>query len=131
MVSYADGGTFGIHAGTGPQQVSELIPVIADEFHKLTSNISDQEVIRAKAQIKAGILMSLENTTSRMEQLGRQQMIYGRHVPREEILSEIENVDVAAIKGCAARILSQSKLSIGAVGPLSSLPDYGKISSQF
>ncbi len=131
MVSYADGGTFGIHAGTGPDQIKELIPVVADEFHKMTDRVSEQEVSRAKAQIKAGILMSLENTTSRMEQLGRQQMIYGRHVSREEILAEIEKVDVDAIKACAARLRSQSELSIGAVGPLSSMPDYDKVSGLF
>lgn len=131
MASYADGGTFGIHAGTGPEQVKDLIPVVASEFHKITEHISTLEVERAKAQIKAGILMSLENTTSRMEQLGRQQMIYGRHVPREEILAEIERVDAIAVMACAARLLSQSKLSIGAIGPLSGLPDYDKISALF
>lgn len=131
MVSYGDGGTFGIHAGTGPEQVKQLLPVVADEFHKMTENVTEQEIERGKAQIKAGILMSLENTTSRMEQLGRQQMIYGRHVSREEILAEIESVDANAVKACAARLLKQSKLSIGAVGPLNGLDDYDKISVLF
>ncbi len=131
MASYADAGTFGIHAGTGPEQVSELIPVVAEEFQKLSQHVTDQEISRAKAQIKAAILMSLENTTSRMEQLGRQQMIYGRHVPREEILEEIERIDAGAIKDCASRLLRQSKLSLAAVGPLSSMPDYDNVSSLF
>ena len=52
-----------------------------------------QEVNRAKAQMKAGILMSLENTTSRMEQLGRQQMIFGRHsAARRNVIEKIDEV---------------------------------------
>lgn len=131
MASYVDGGTFAIHAGTGPDQVKELIPVIAEEFHKLVGSVAEQEVSRAKAQIKAGILMSLENTTSRMEQLGRQQMIYNRHVTREETLAEIDRVDARAVKKCAARLLGQNDLSLGAIGPLDELPDFDEISSLF
>ena len=131
MGSYVDGGTFGIHAGTGPDQVAELVPVVAEEFHKLCKTVSEQEVDRAKAQMKAGILMSLENTTSRMEQLGRSQMIFGRHVPREETLEKINEVDANAVMKCAVRVLKGSDLSLGAIGPLDSLADYDEIAGLF
>lgn len=131
MASYVDGGTFGIHAGTGSEQVNELVPVVADELKKITENVSEVEVSRAIAQLKAGILMSLESTTSRMEQLGRQQMIYGRHISREELLSEIDKVDKYAVMECAKNILTGSKLSLGANGPLKSLSSYEKISALF
>ena len=75
--------------------------------------------------------MSLENTTSRMEQLGRQQMIFGRQIPREETLAKIEAVDAAAIIKYTARILKGSDLSLGAIGPLDTLDDYDKIKSMF
>lgn len=131
MGSYVDGGTFGIHAGTGPDQVAELIPVVAGEIHKLTSELSELEINRAKAQIKAGIMMSLESTTSRMEQLGRQQMIFGRHIAREETLEKIDQVDTKAVMRCAARILKAGNLSLGAIGPLGTLQSYDKISDLF
>ncbi len=131
MGSYVDGGTFAVHAGTGPDQVEELVPVIANEFHKMTEYVSDEEVARAVAQIKAGILMSLESTTSRMEQLGRQQMIFGRHVSREEVLDKISRVDVAAVKKCAKRLLTNSRLSLGAIGPLDNLDDHEIISDLY
>tara|TARA_R110002073_G_scaffold154366_3_gene309499 strand:- start:5481 stop:6737 length:1257 start_codon:yes stop_codon:yes gene_type:complete len=131
MGSYVDGGTFGIHAGTGPDQVAELVPVVAGEIHKLASELSEPEVNRAKAQIKAGILMSLESTTSRMEQLGRQQMIFGRHIPREETLEKIDQVDTKAVMNCAARILKAGNLSLGAIGPLDTLESYDKIAELF
>lgn len=131
MGSYVDGGTFGIHAGTGPDQVGELIPVVASELKKMTSTVTDQEVDRAKAQIKAGILMSLESTTSRMEQLGRQQMIFGKHITREEVIKKIEALDATKIMNCASRIIGGSELSLGAIGPLASLNNYQNISSLF
>lgn len=131
MSSYVDSGTLGIHAGTGQNQVSELVPVIAAEFDKMRHDVSDEEVKRAKAQMKAGILMSLENTTSRMEQLGRQQMIFGRHVPHEETLEKINQVDVAGVKKCVDRILSGGKLSLGAIGPLDTLNDYDQLAKFF
>ncbi|HPF46522.1 MAG TPA: pitrilysin family protein [Emcibacteraceae bacterium] len=131
MGSYVDGGTFGIHAGTGEDQVGELVPVIASEFHKLAEYTDEQEVNRAKAQLKAGLLMSLESTTSRMEQLGRQQMIFGRHVPHDEILQNIEVVNAEAVMKCARRILSGSTLSLGAIGPLKNLVEFEKISALF
>ncbi|MCC3862458.1 M16 family metallopeptidase [Pseudemcibacter aquimaris] len=130
-ISYVDGGTFGIHAGTGPDQTAELIPVVATEFKKMADHIADQEIMRAKAQLKAGILMSLENTTSRMEQLGRQQMIFNRHIPREEIIEKIEAVDAAQIKRVTERFLSKSDLSFGAIGPLMNIDPYDKVSAFF
>ena len=131
MSSYVDSGTFGIHAGTGPDQVKELIPVVAEEMHKIAHHVSEQEVSRAKAQLKAGLLMSLESTTSRMEQLGRQQMIFNRHIPSEETLQKIEEVDARAITKCAQRIIKNSTLSLGAIGPLITLDDYDKIITLF
>lgn len=131
MGSYVDGGTFGIHAGTGPEQVSDLIPVVGEELKKMTDIVSEQELNRAKAQMKAGILMSLENTTSRMEQLGRQQMIFGRHITRDEVIERINKIDTQMITECATRILTGSKISVGAIGPLNSLFEYEKIKSFF
>ena len=131
MQSYVDGGSFAIHAGTGPDQVAELIPVIADEMQKLSHNLSMDEINRATTQMKAGLLMSLESTTNRMEQLGRQMMIFGRPVPHAEIMEKIELVDDVAVMRYMDRMLSNGKLSLAAVGPLHSLADYDKINSLF
>lgn len=131
MQSYVDGGSFAIHAGTGPEQVAELIPVVAAELHKLSQAVSMEEVIRARTQMKAGLLMSLESTTSRMEQLGRQMMIFGRPVPHSEIMEKIDQVDDVAVIRYMDRMLSDNKLSLAAVGPLSHLEDYDKVAALF
>ena len=131
MQSYIDGGSFAIHAGTGAEQIAELIPVVASEMHKLSAAVSGREVMRACAQMKAGLLMSLESTTSRMEQLGRQMMVFGRPVPHAEIIEKIDQVDEFAVMRYMDRMLSDSKLSLAAVGPLDHLEDYDKIATYF
>jgi len=131
MQSYVDGGSFAIHAGTSPHQVKELIPVIAEEMHKLSQSVSMDEVIRARAQMRAGLMMSLESTTSRMEQLGRQMMIFGRPIPHDEIMTQINQVDDVAIMRYMDRMLTNNKLSLAAVGPLAHLEDYDKIAGRF
>ncbi|MBC7908258.1 MAG: insulinase family protein, partial [Rhodospirillaceae bacterium] len=62
--SYNDGGLFGIYAGTGEDEVTELVPVMCEEVVKVTAGVSPDELQRARAQLKASILMSLESTSS-------------------------------------------------------------------
>lgn len=131
MQSYVDGGSFAIHAGTGPEQVAELVPVVAAEMHKLSQSITMDEITRARTQMRAGLMMSLESTTSRMEQLGRQMMIFGRPIPHSEIMEKINQVDETAVMRYMDRMLSGNKLSLAAVGPLGHLEDYDKVAARF
>jgi len=131
MQSYVDSGSFAIHAGTGPEQVAELVPVIAGEIHKLSGSVSMAEVIRARTQMRAGLMMSLESTTSRMEQLGRQMIIFGRPVPHSEIMEKITMVDDVAVMRYLDRMLTDHKLTLAAVGPLAHLEDYDRITARF
>ena len=68
---YHDGGLFGVYAGTGEDEVAELVPVVCDEIAKVGADVTEDEVARARAQLKAGTLMALESTMSRCEQLGQ------------------------------------------------------------
>lgn len=129
ITAYADGGVFGIYAGTGEKDVKELIPVVCDEIGKLDQNIGADELKRAKAQLKSSVLMSLESTSSRAEQLARQLMIFGRVIPAEESVAEIEAVDEAAIKRVAARIFTGTP-TIAALGPISQVEDFAKIEAR-
>src|SRR3546814_3697891 len=72
---YVDGGVFGVYAGTGGDDVRELMPVLCDEIVKVAEEASEAEVVRARAQLKASLLMGLESTMARAEQLGQQMLI--------------------------------------------------------
>lgn len=124
--SYSDGGMFGIYGGTGEQELAELMPLICDEIHKMTDSVGEDELNRARAQIKASILMGLESSSSRCEQLARQMMVFGRPLPTAETVAHIEAVDATAILRVARRIFT-SPLTLAALGPVSKLESYDDI----
>lgn len=124
--SYQDGGLFAIYAGTGEDEVAEVMPVICEEVMKVILGVEEDELHRARAQLKASTLMSLESSSSRCEQLARQMLIYERPVPVEEVVRDIEAVDAAAVRRCAARLFSTNP-TFATVGPLNKVEDYDRI----
>jgi predicted Zn-dependent peptidase len=125
---YSDGGLFGIYAGTGESEAAELIPVTLDELHKVQHSVTEAELARARAQVKAGLLMSLESTGSRCEQLARQIQVFGRVMPVAETVAKIDAVTVAGIEAAAARIF-RSQPTLAAMGPAGQVPNLSSIST--
>jgi len=115
--SYRDGGLFGIYAGTGEGEVEELLPVVCDELGKTAVAIDEDEIQRARAQIKSGILMSLESSGARCEQTAQQILVYGRPLTVPEVVEKIEAVDAAALCRFAARLL-ESAPTLASLGPI-------------
>lgn len=113
--NYQDSGIFGIYAGTSPNQVSELLPVVQEELINLPKNLETSEMNRAKAQLKAGLMMGLESTTSRCEQLANHLLIYGRPIVPQEILQKVDAVSPEQITTLAKRLFSgvQTKVTLG------------------
>ncbi|MSO74350.1 MAG: insulinase family protein [Alphaproteobacteria bacterium] len=129
--SYTDGGTFGVYAGTAPADAAELIPVMADELMKVCEAITEPELARARAQLKSGLMMSLESTSSRIERLGRHMLIYGRPLPIEEMVERIDAITPERILALAKRTFTASRPSITALGALGSLEPYDRIVGRF
>ncbi|MBF0305744.1 MAG: insulinase family protein [Alphaproteobacteria bacterium] len=127
--SYDDGGLFAIYAGTGPDEVAEVVPVVCDEIVKVADSVNAAEMQRARAQIKAGLLMSLESTSSRAEQLARNWMAYRRVIPLEEIVANIDAVDETAVARVARRIFA-TRPTIAAIGPLDNVESYEAITAR-
>lgn len=118
--SYRDGGLFGVYAGTGEKEVRELIPVVCEEFRRALDKIDAEEINRARAQLKASLLMSLESTGARSEQIANHLLIYGRVLTTDELVRRVEAVDEAAVRRVVKRLLA-SRPALAAVGPLSQL----------
>ena len=129
LSAYDDTGVFSIYAGTGEKETAELIPIVCDEIGKMTGAISDEEIRRAKAQLKSSLLMSLESTSSRAEQLARQLMIFGRPLTTEETVAKIDAVCEADIQAVAKRIFS-TDLTVAALGPIGHVEDFDKIKAR-
>ena len=124
--SYLDGGLFGIYAGTGGDELRELVPLVCGELLKVGDTVSEEELARARAQIKSGILMSLESTSSRVEQAARQLQVYGRAIPPAEIVEKIEAVDADAVTAVARRLVS-TRPTITGIGPVKNLAGFDDI----
>ena len=129
--SMADGGMIGVYAGTGEDQVAELVPVLAAEMARLAVDASEDEVARARAQMKAGLLMSLESPSSRIEQLARHTLIHGRVLSTAEMVARIDNVDAAAVRRVADIVARSPMPTLTALGPISHLEDAGRFTARF
>ncbi|GFE92682.1 M16 family metallopeptidase [Acetobacter persici] len=114
---FLDGGVFGIYAGTGEKECAELVPVTLEELKKVQKNVGEDELARARAQLKASLLMSLESTGSRCEQIARQLQLFGRLIPVAETVARVEAVTTEDIRRVAARIFTQ-KPTLAALGPV-------------
>ena len=112
-----DGGVFGIHAATGRSMVSKLAEVIHGELSKCANgDLTDREIARAKAQLRAGLLMSQESSAARAEQLARHVLSYGRPIELEELLRRIEAVSAKGLSEFAEKLMATSQPAVAVVG---------------
>ncbi len=125
---YMDGGLFGIYAGTGESEVAELMPVTLDELRKVQAEVTEAELARARAQVKASLLMSLESTGSRCEQIARQMQVFGRVVPTAETVGRIEAVTTADVVRAAGRVFRAAP-TLAALGPAGLVPGLADIAT--
>jgi predicted Zn-dependent peptidase len=127
--SYTDTGLFGLYAGSGAENLDELIPLVCDQLCDVRTAVGEDEIARARAQLKAGILMSLESTSARCEQLARQLMVFGRPIPPLETVAQIESVDIDAVTAIAHRLL-KAPPTLATLGPIDKVPAYDEILSR-
>jgi predicted Zn-dependent peptidase len=118
---FADHGLFTIYAGTGEDQAEELVPVALEELRRVQKDVTEDELARAKAQLRASLLMSLESTGSRCEQLARQLQVHGRIIPVEETKAKIAAVTVEQVQALAARMFRAAP-TLAALGPARKVP---------
>ena len=122
--AFNDGGLFGLYAGTGEEQLNELVTAVSGELLRIAEQqITEDELTRSRAQIKAGVLMSLESTSSRAERIARHLMVYGRIMPVNEMSQHIDAVSADDVRRVAGRLL-QSPPTIAVLGPVGGLADY-------
>ena len=114
---YSDTGMFGLYAGTDAADTAELMRVVVDQVAAATEGIDAKEIDRAKAQMKAGLLMALESSSARAEQLARQMFAYGRPMPIEEIVANIDAVTVECARAAGRELVRRSPPAFAALGP--------------
>ncbi len=113
----ADGGMFNVHAATGAEMMGDLIEVVTRELKRSVEERPEAgEVERAKAQLKAGLLISLESSSARAEQMARQLLVHGRLLSPRELIDRVDAVTPEEIRVFAEGMVRGSKPSITVVG---------------
>lgn len=128
--SSVDSGTVGLYAGTSEQDAGALVPVIADEMGKLVTDATEEEVARARAQLRAGFLMGLESPSSVIETIGRQWLIHGRVMPVDEVLEKLAEVDAVSVRRFADKMM-RSRPAVAALGPHQGIETPASIAARF
>lgn len=112
--SYSDTGLFSLYAGTSHENLSKVKELLLSEAHKIISDISFEELARAKAQIKASIIMAEEKPAYKSEEIGKSYSIFGECEGPEKIMAYINNSSEKDIMKIAEEIFS-NKMSISVV----------------
>ena len=100
-----------------------MLELTLKELDKVTSHgLSDQEIKRAKTQLKSDLLLSLESTRSRVSRNAYGELFFGRAITIEELIAQIEKVEPHHIKHLAHELLDPKTLSMVIVGPAAKLP---------
>ena len=107
--------------------VDDLVHFTLREWSRLSANVTEAEVERAKAQLKASILLSLDGTTAVAEDIGRQIVTTGRRMDPAEIERIIDRVTEKDVMDFAQRRLWDQDIAISAVGSIEGLFDYARI----
>lgn len=117
--NYSNSGIFSIYAGMSYDQVEDALKTIIAEMVKMKNgDITQEEFIRAKQQIKGNFILGLESTSSRMSAIGRRELLYNEIIPPEEIIDNINNVKFDDVLKVAEELFDIDKLSITYTGNL-------------
>jgi predicted Zn-dependent peptidase len=113
---YTDVGMFGLYSGTDAADTSELMRLVVDEIAGTAETLSEPEVARSKAQMKAGLLMALESSGARIEQLARQMITRGRPMPIDELVKNVDAVTVESARAAGRALIARGKTAIAVIG---------------
>lgn len=128
---YTDTGLFSIYAGTSAGDANELVSVITGEMERLASKVEEKELARSLAQVKAGVLMSLESAYSRAEWIARHLPRFGRVLTPDELVKRFESVDAVQLKSFGTRLMETQAPTFAALGPVGGLDSYERIAARF
>jgi predicted Zn-dependent peptidase len=122
LSAYRDAGSFTIYAGCSNEAVGEVIDLVVEELRGVKqADVADAELRRAKDHLKGSLMLSLENTASRMSHLARQEIYFDRQFGLDETLEGIERVTPADVRRVAADLFRNGSLAATVLGNVNGL----------
>ena len=125
--AYADTGMMTIYAGTSAEQLPELATITIDEMKRAAADMSPAEVARARAQMKAGLLMGLESPSNRAERLARLVQIWDRVPPLDETIARIDAVTTGDVRDFAETMALGAPAALALYGPVDGAPGLAQL----
>ena len=119
--AYEDAGQITLSAGTSAEEIGDLTAITMDELKRAADDMTETEVARARAQIKAGMLMGLESPSSRAERIARLLAIYGRVPDIDESVARIDAVSLADVRRYAGALV-EAPVALALYGPVAAAP---------
>jgi predicted Zn-dependent peptidase len=126
---YSDVGIFGVYFGAGDKTVGDAMSVTLDCLAAAVDDISEEETERARAQLKVSLLMAMESSSARADQMARHLLAYGRLIPASEIIARVDAITVADVRAMGRSILS-SPPTLTSIGPVRKLPGLDAIAGR-
>jgi len=124
---FSGAGTISFYAGCQPNKTEEVIKIIRDISFDIAQNgLTDEEITRAKGAVTGSLVLSQEDTGSRMMRIGKSELVYGEVMSFDEILSKIAQVTPDEIKAIASKILPRPS-TLALVGPFKSAAKFEKV----
>jgi processing peptidase subunit alpha len=127
---YAGTGLFGVYGAAPASSMGSLVAALVDELKKMRGPIADEELSRAKNQLTSSLLMNLESRPVLFEDIGRQTLVYGHHIPPAELVKQIGAVTAADLTAVATKML-KTPPSIAVYGDTTAVPRYDLVAKQF
>ncbi|MEX2263704.1 MAG: pitrilysin family protein [Bryobacteraceae bacterium] len=119
---YRDTGCLSVYAGTSIESARQVVNLILKEFRELKQDrVPDEELRRAKDHLKGSLMLGLESTGSRMSNLARQEMYFGRFFTLDELLESIEAVSAGDVQSIAQTFFDQKQIALTVLGNLENL----------
>ena len=118
--AYQDTGIHTVYCGTSIEGFPKSVEIIKEETQRLTEEkVLDIELVTCKRQLKGNLLLGLESTGNRMNQLARNEIFSGRHVTPEEIGEGIESVSADDIRDLSSMLFQKDTFAVTVIGPVS------------
>ncbi|MBI4468939.1 MAG: insulinase family protein [Acidobacteria bacterium] len=121
-VLFSDTGVFAIHAATSPEKVTPLLEITMAEIRRMKGEPPSQEELdRTKELAKASMVLGMESSSARMSNLARQEILFGRQVPWEEVLDQIHRVTAGEVQQVAQEIFRPEAMALTEVGAVENI----------
>jgi predicted Zn-dependent peptidase len=129
--SHRDTGVIGVYAGTSDDKAGDIAPLVAAEIEAMAEAATEEEAARARAQLRASMLMALESPAARCERIAGHLLNFGRVLSTKEMTARVDAVDAQALRRFAAKLCERGELAMASVGPVARLESLDRFARRF